>query len=178
MVDRYDKVHRVPFGEYVPARAFFDRLADLSAVPRDAIAGRGPGVLDTGGRQARRGHLLRGVLRRPGPRAVRAGGRVLLVPTNASSYSDAQVPAQEVAVARLRAIETGRWVVQAAPTGYSAVIDHRGRVLQSAPLGSAAVLQGVVRPAHGGHAWTVVGSAPVLVAAGLGLVFGLVGEET
>ena len=61
--------------------------------------------------------------------AVRAGGRVVLVPTNASSYRDAQMPAQEVAVARLRALETGRWVVQAAPTGYSAVIDHRGRVL-------------------------------------------------
>ena len=40
--------------------------------------------------------------------AVRAGGRVVLVPTNAASYRDEQIPAQEVAVARLRALETGR----------------------------------------------------------------------
>jgi hypothetical protein len=58
--------------------------------------------------------------------ATRAGGRVLLVPTIASSYTTGQVPAQEVAAARLRAIETGRAVVQAVPTGYSALLDRTG----------------------------------------------------
>jgi apolipoprotein N-acyltransferase len=165
VVDRYDKVHRVPFGEYIPFRSLIGRLADVSAVPRDAVAGRGPGVLDTpAGRlgvvisyEVFFAHRARA--------AVAAGGRVLLVPTNASSYTTSQVPTQEVAVARLRAVETGRWALQAAPTGYSAVVDHRGRVHQRGPLGEAAVLHAEVG-LRSGTTWAVaIGDLPVVLAA-------------
>ena len=165
IVDRYDKVHRVPFGEYIPARSFFDRLADVSAVPRDAIAGRGPGVIDTPA--GRLGVLIsyEVFFQDRGRAAVRAGGRLLLVPTNASSFNDAQVPAHELAVARLRAMETGRWVVQAAPTGYSAVIDHRGRVLARTGLGQPAVLRHDVGLRTGRTLFVALGPAPVLLLA-------------
>lgn len=169
-LDRYDKVHRVPFGEYVPARSFFDAVADLSAVPRDAVSGRGPAVLDTP-------IGLLGVVisyevffADRAREAVRSGGRVVLVPTNASSYRDAQIPAQEVAVARLRALETGRWVVQAAPTGYSAVIDHAGRVRSRSGLGRAEVLRAHVDLRTGHTLFVALGPAPWLVAAVLALL--------
>ena len=112
---RYDKAHRVPFGEYVPWRELVGRLADLSAVPRDAVAGHGPGRLDTP--VGRLGVVVSYEVFFPARAraAIRSGGSVLLVPTNASSYRTRQVPAQEVAAARLRALETGRAVVQAAP---------------------------------------------------------------
>jgi len=97
--------------------------------------------------------------------AIRSGGRVLLVPTNASSYQDAQIPAQEVVVARLRALETGRWVVQAAPTGYSAVIDHEGRVRSLSGLGGAEVLRAEVDLRTGRTLFVSFGSAPWVVAA-------------
>ncbi|MDQ4098401.1 MAG: apolipoprotein N-acyltransferase, partial [Actinomycetota bacterium] len=110
VVDRYDKVHLVPFGEYVPFRSLVERVADVSDVPRDAIAGTGPGVLDTAA--GRLGVLIsyEVFFADRAQAAVTAGGRLLLVPTNASSYTTSQVPAQELAVARLRAVETGRWV--------------------------------------------------------------------
>ena len=174
IVDRYDKVHRVPFGEYIPARSFFARLGDVSAVPRDAIAGRGPGVVDApapagraGGGTLRLGVLISFEVFFPdrGRAAVRAGGGVLLVPTNASSFRDAQVPAHELAAARLRAIESGRWVVQAAPTGYSAVVDHHGRVLARSGLGSSAVLRQEVQVRTGRTPFVSLGPTPVLLTA-------------
>jgi len=42
---RYDKVHRVPFGEFIPLRSLVRHFGNVDAVPRDATAGRGPGVL-------------------------------------------------------------------------------------------------------------------------------------
>ena len=47
LVARFEKVHRVPFGEYVPYRSFFAHLGNLSAVPLDAVPGTGTGLLDT-----------------------------------------------------------------------------------------------------------------------------------
>jgi apolipoprotein N-acyltransferase len=170
MYPRYDKVHRVPFGEYVPARGFFERIADLSAVPRDALVGTRRAVLDTPA--GRLGVVISYEVFFPdrARAAVRSGGRIVLVPTNASSYRDEQIPAQEVAVARLRAVETGRWVVQAAPTGYSAVIDHRGRVLEQGGLGGAEVLTAGVDLRTGRTLFMSLGSAPWVVGACLTLL--------
>jgi apolipoprotein N-acyltransferase len=164
-VARYDKVRRVPFGEYAPGRRLLARVADLSLLPRDAIPGSGPGLLRTPA-----GPL--GVLvsyevffADRAQAATRAGARVLLVPTNASSYTTAQVPAQEVAAARLRAIETGRAVVQAAPTGYSALLDWTGRVVAQSGLGGASILQGTVGLRAGTTLYGRLGDGPVLALA-------------
>jgi len=174
-VARYDKVHRVPFGEYAPGRRLVARVADLSLLPRDAIPGRGPGLLATPA-----GDL--GVLisyevffADRARAALRAGGEVLVVPTNASSYTSVQVPAQEVAAARLRAIETRRAVVQAAPTGYSALVDPTGRLVAQSGLGGPAVLQGTVPLRTGTTVYSRVGDAPMLVLALLTLAFAWLG---
>jgi len=169
MYPPYDKVHRVPFGEYIPARSLIEHLADVSDVPRDATVGHGPAVVDTP--VGRLGVVISYEVFFPerARSAIRAGGRLLLVPTNASSYRDAQVPAQEVAVARLRAIETGRWVVQAAPTGYSAIVDHRGTVHAQGGLGGPAVLQAGVDLRHGRTPFVALGPAPWLLLAGAGI---------
>jgi apolipoprotein N-acyltransferase len=170
IVARYDKVKRVPFGEYVPGRALFDRLADLSAVPRDAVAGRGSGLVRTpaGDLAVTISYEVFFATRARG--AVRAGGRLLAVPTNAASYRTSQVPAQEMAAARLRAIESGRDLVQAAPTGYSAHIDNRGRVLDRSALGHRQVLQRTVT-LRSGRTWYVrAGNLPVVALAALAVV--------
>jgi apolipoprotein N-acyltransferase len=62
--------------------------------------------------------------------AIGNGGEVLLNPTNGSSYWLTQVQTQQVASSRLRAIETGRWELQAAPTGFSALVDPAGNLLR------------------------------------------------
>jgi len=103
--------------------------------------------------------------------AARHGAGVMLVPTNASSFSTGQVPAQELAAARLRAMETGRWVVQAAPTGYSAVVSNEGHVLVHSDLGRQDVIRRTVERRSGQTPATRLGDglpalAALLAAAG------------
>jgi apolipoprotein N-acyltransferase len=102
---------------------------------------------------------------------IRAGGQILLAPTNTASYATTQVPAAEIATARLRAWETGRDVVMAAPTGFSAVIDAHGRVRQRSRLGRREVLTAVVHRRTGTTPYLGWGDLPAL-ALGTILVAG------
>ena len=167
IVDQYEKVRRVPFGEYVPMRGLIKHLANLSAVPDDAIPGHGPGLLRTPA--GRLGVLIsyEVFFANRGRAAVRAGARVLLVPTNAASFSTSQVPTQEVAGARLRAVETGRWVAQAAPTGYSAVVDPHGRVHTRSHLGKRQVFTATIGLRTGRTPYVRWGDLPMVAAAGV-----------
>ncbi len=137
VVGTFEKVHRVPFGEYVPLRSFFAHFADLSGVPTDAIPGHGSGFMRTPAGPLGLLVSFETFYAGRSHESVRAGAQLLVVPTNTSSYSTSQVPAQEIAAARIQAVETGRDLVQAAPTGFSAVVTQRGVVVQRSSLGAA-----------------------------------------
>lgn len=162
VVARYEKVRRVPFGEYVPLRGLIQHVADLSPVPDDAIPGHGPAILRTPA--GRLGTLIsyEVFFANRARSAIRAGAQVLLVPTNAASFSTSQVPTQEVAGARLRAVETGRWLAQAAPTGYSAVVDPDGRVRTRSHLGKREVFTDTVQLRTGRTPYVRWGDMPVV----------------
>jgi apolipoprotein N-acyltransferase len=172
IVGSYEKVHRVPFGEYVPDRGFFGHIANLSAVPQDAIPGRGNGFLRTPAAPIGLMVSYEVFFADSGRSSTRAGAELLVVPTNTSSYSTSQVPTQEVAAARLQAIEEGRDLVQAAPTGYSTIVDNRGRVLDQSVLGSRQVLTAIVTLRDGATVYERFGDLPVLIAAFLCLAAG------
>jgi apolipoprotein N-acyltransferase len=178
IVARYEKVHRVPFGEYVPYRGFFKHLASLSGVPLDAIPGRGDGLLKTPA--APLGTMVSYEVFFPerGWLATRAGAQLLIVPTNTSSYPTSQVPCQELAAARLQAITEGRDLVQAAPTGFSSIIDNHGRVLERSSLGTREVLVGDAALRTGRTLYERLGDLPVLVAAIILLFVGWVADAT
>ncbi|HEY2331303.1 MAG TPA: apolipoprotein N-acyltransferase [Acidimicrobiales bacterium] len=161
----YTKNQRVPYGEWIPFRSMIERVADVGAVPRDATVGHGPGVLDTDA--GRLGVVIsyEVFFPRRARDAVKAGGEVLLVPTNASSYSNAQMPSLELGAARLRAIETGRWVAQAAPTGFSAFVDPDGRVHQHSDLGPRQVETATIDRRTGLTLYTRLGDGPFVVGA-------------
>jgi apolipoprotein N-acyltransferase len=163
----YTKNQRVPFGEWIPFRSIVERVADLSAVPRDASVGHGPGLLDTGA--GRFGVVIsyEVFFARRARDAVTAGGEVLLVPTNASSYTTAQMPSLELGAARLRAIETGRWVAQAAPTGFSAFVDPQGRVHRQTDLGKRQVAVAEIDRRTGLTLYTRLGDGPFVAAAAI-----------
>ena len=150
IVAHYEKVHRVPFGEYVPYRSFFKHFANLSLVPLNAIPGHKSGLLRTPAGPLATTISYEVFFADRGRSAVRAGGELIIVPTNTSSYSTGQVPSQEIAASELQAIEEGRNLVQAAPTGYSAFITNRGVLQKRTSLGIRQVLISSI-PLRDGH---------------------------
>jgi apolipoprotein N-acyltransferase len=164
VTSRYDKVRRVPFGEYMPLRGLLDALgAPTDAVPRDAVAGTGPAVVTTpfgefgvviswevffGGRARE---------------AVRHDALVLVNPTNGSSYTGTILQTQQVASSRLRALETGRWVVQVSPTGFSAFVSPSGVVYDRTAQREAAVRTRAVELRSGQTWYVAMGDAPIIV---------------
>ena len=148
IVSRYEKVHRVPFGEYMPLRGLLHALgAPTNLVPRDAVAGTGPAYLDI--------PFKNGTVRAAtviswevffGSRArngIDHGGTFIFNPTNGSSYTGTILQSQQVASSRLRAIENGRWVVQVSPTGFSAFVTPAGDVLDRTAVSEQKV---IIRP--------------------------------
>jgi apolipoprotein N-acyltransferase len=171
LLGRHEKEHRVPFGEYIPGRALLERLTDLTAlVPRDAIVGEGEALLDSPVGQLGVVISYEILFADRVREAVTEGGQVVLVPTNAASYPTEEVPAIEVAAARLRAREFGRTVLQSAPTGYSAVVLPDGRVVAQTELGAPGLLRETVPLYTGLTPYARWGDLPFLVLAGLVLV--------
>ena len=143
----YDKVHLVPFGEYVPYESLLGRLGISQFVPL-------PGGFTPGGRP----HLLHvpglppivpvvcyeasftGEILPPGDEDLGAGA--ILNVSDDGWFGQTAGPYQHLAQARLRAIEQGLPLLRAANTGISAIIDPYGRILQELPLGRAAVIDG------------------------------------
>ena len=172
IVDRYEKVHRVPFGEYVPYRSFFARLADLSAVPLDAVPGTGTGLLRTPAGPLGAMISYEVFYADRGRDPVRAGAQILIVPTNTSSYASAQVPTQEIAASEVQAVQQGRDLLQAAPTGYSAWITHRGTLMARSVLGARQIVPATLERRVGLTLYVRWGDDPVLAASVLALAAG------
>ena len=137
--DTYVKRHPVPFGEYVPARSFFRWFSEDVDRVTDQFAGDEVGVLQAGG--ARLGDLIcfevvyDGLVRD----VVDGGAGMLVVQTNNATFGYTDESEQQLAMSRLRAVETGRTVVVAATSGISAVVAPDGTVVRSSSLFTPAV---------------------------------------
>jgi len=103
---------------------------------------------------------------------VRAGAQLLIVRTNTSSYATAQVPTQEIAASEIQAVEQGRDLLQAAPTGYSAAITNRGTLLQRSVLGAPQIVAATLQRRVGWTVYVRYGDVPPLALAALAVLGG------
>jgi apolipoprotein N-acyltransferase len=85
-------------------------------------------------------------------------------PTNGSSYTWTVLQSQQIASSRLRALETGRWVVQVSPTGFSAFVSPSGEVFDRTGVSEQAVLDRVISMRTGHTIYATVGDGPWIAA--------------
>ena len=140
-VSTYDKHHLVPFGEYVPARAFLGRIGvtKIAHGRRDYAFGPGPrSIAVPGAPDASPLICYEAIFPAEAVGQSRPGW--LLNLTNDAWFGNSAGPYQHFAAARLRTIEQGLPMVRAANTGISAVVDPYGRVTGLLPLGARGVL--------------------------------------
>jgi apolipoprotein N-acyltransferase len=134
LLDLYEKEHLVPFGEYVPLHSLLPFLDNLVAGISDFSPGRRTGPMEVG--DLAMGGLICYEVIFPGlvQERVEEGSNCLVNISNDAWFGRTSAPRQHLHQAVLRAAEQNRYVLRSTNTGISAVIDPRGRILQSSGL--------------------------------------------
>jgi apolipoprotein N-acyltransferase len=158
--DRYDKVRRVPFGEYMPLRSLLKALgAPTDLVPRDARAGTSRGWLDVADTRASVAISWEVFFGGRVNEGISDGATFIINPTNGSSYTWTILQTQQIAASRLRALEQGRDVVQISPTGFSAFIDSFGVVHERTSISEQQVVERSIQLRSGRTLYSRMGNA-------------------
>lgn len=128
----YSKQHLVPFGEFVPMRDFisfvFPPLSDIGMLSNDLLEGEESVVIQSNKGKIGCGICFDSIYETTILESVRNGAQFIAIATNDSWFSDSAALDMHNSQSRLRAIETGRYIVRSANTGISSVIDPLGRV--------------------------------------------------
>lgn len=169
----YHKRHLVPFGEYLPFKPVLRFFGNIINVPMDDFT---PGeerqsLIEAAGVSVATSICYEAVF---GEEIIRDLPRAQLLVnlSNDAWFGRSLAPHQQLQITRLRARETGRYLLRATNTGITAIIDRHGRVVARLPMFETAVLDGRVETRTGATPYVRFGNAPVLflllLSAGLG----------
>lgn len=130
---QYDKIRLVPFGEYVPAWAFPGKIGKITMEVGDFVPGSNYSVAETP--QGAIGVFIcyEAIFPQLVRRITAAGAAVLVNISDDTWYGDTAGPLQHLEMARLRAIENGRYLLRATNDGVTVAIDPQGRLLDQLP---------------------------------------------
>jgi apolipoprotein N-acyltransferase len=141
LVSRYDKVHLVPFGEYVPFKRIFSFAGGLTKEVGDFSRGTSRAPLDAGGTKLGTFICYESIFPDDIRQFANNGAQVLVNISNDGWYGDSGAYAQHLKQSRMRAVENDRWLLLDTNTGLTAAIDPSGRIVASAPRKTRTVLR-------------------------------------
>ena len=139
--ERYDKVHLVPFGEFVPFRSLFSFAAGLTEQVGDFSRGNARQPLHAGGQGLGTFICYESIFPDEVRQFVGNGAQVLVNLSNDGWYGDSGAYAQHLNQSRMRAIENGRWLLLDTNTGVTATIDPYGRIVARLPRKTRSTLR-------------------------------------
>jgi len=159
----YYKHHLVPFGEYIPFKSSLGNLLKLLDVPMSEFSAGAPeqaNLKSAGERigvsicyEDAFGELVRNSL----PSAT-----LLVNVSNDAWFGDSIAPHQHLEIARMRALESGRYLLRATNTGISAVIDVKGKITALAPQFKIIALRAQAQPYQGATPYVRFGNGLVV----------------
>jgi apolipoprotein N-acyltransferase len=132
-VSRYDKIHLVPFGEYLPFKRVFSFAGGLTKEVGDFSSGDSRAPLEANGSKLGVFICYESIFPDEIRQFAANGAQVLVNVSNDGWYGDSGAYAQHLKQARMRAVENARWLLRDTNTGVTAFIDPLGRVVASAP---------------------------------------------
>jgi apolipoprotein N-acyltransferase len=171
----YNKHHLVPFGEYLPLKFMLDRFLRFLQIPMSdfssgkfenkiletdkAIFGMSICYEDAYGKEIRQ---------------ALPDANILINVSNDAWFGDSFAPHQHLQIARMRAIENGRYLLRATNTGVSAIIDNKGKVMAKSPQFKPHALNAEAELFNGATPFSQFGNAFVLSISFIILLLSLV----
>lgn len=168
---KYDKVHLVPYGEYVPLRNVFPFIKKLTAGMGDFSAGDGYHPLTVNSKKIGILICYEGIL----PFAARTykneGAELLVNITNDAWFGATSAPFQHFSMAVFRAVETRLYLVRAANTGISAIISPKGEIVAQTKIFEKSAIKDNVKFSSVQTVYAEYGDILVIVCFGLVIFF-------
>ena len=153
----YRKIHLVPFGEYIPFKNLLYFVSPLVERLADFAPGTSMVMLPVGSHQVNTAICYEVVYPSLIREAVLGGSQLLTTITNDGWYGYSSAPYQHFELASMRAIEQGRYLVRAANTGVTGIVDPYGQVVQRSAIFEQVGLVGEARVLTGRTIYAAIG---------------------
>ena len=171
----YHKQHLVPFGEYLPLKSLLGVIVNFLQIP---ISNFSPGQQETPVLKAGKTSLGISICYEDtfGEEVIKAlpEATVLVNVSNDAWFGDSLAPHQHLQMARMRALESGRYMLRATNTGISAIINEKGVIIKQSPQFEPTALAAEIILFEGSTPYAMWGNYPVVLTALLLLIFLLV----
>lgn len=170
----YDKQRLVPFGEYVPLERQLRGIIDFFNLPMSefSLGSSDQPLLEAAGSQIAP-FICYEIAYPELVRQQSLTSDLLLTVSNDTWFGHSSAPAQHLQIARMRALETGRWLIRSTNNGISALVSPDGKISSTVPQYEQAVMVGQVQKMQGLTPYQEWGIKPLQIIIGLMLLFGL-----
>lgn len=163
--DSYSKRHLVPLGEYIPLLKYLRWLERWMDIPYDNLTrGSGDGLLEINGFKAQVSICYEDAF---GEEIIEdlPEADFLVNVTNDGWFSNSLQPYQHMQIARMRALETGRYLLRATNTGVSGIVNPQGKIVETVAPYTQGVVTGEIEAYSGSTPYVRFGNYPVVIAA-------------